>query len=224
MNTAIIQARMGSSRLPNKMMLHLHGYSVVEWVYSRVKKSSKVAQVVFAIPDTAQDDVLAWYLQSIGANIYRGSEADLVDRFYKAAKKYKASNVIRICADNPLVCASEIDRLIDFYSNNMCDYAYNHIPKDNRYPDGLGAEICSVDVLQEIHNKATTSEHREHIFNYIWDNLSQYQIKTLDPPSELAHPYLNLDLDTMQDYNNLMNKPYDITMSASDIVSTALKR
>ena len=223
MNIAIIQARMGSSRLPNKMMLHMHGHPIIEWVHNRVKKSSMISQVVFVIPDTSQNDILELYLKSIGANIYRGSEVDLVDRFYETSKEYRASNVIRICADNPLVCSSEIDRLVGFYSDNICDYAYNHIPKGNRYPDGLGAEICSFDLLQEIYNKATIPEHREHVFNYIWDNLSQYQIKTFDPPPELAHPHLKLDLDTIQDYIGLINKPYNIAMSANEVVNTALK-
>jgi spore coat polysaccharide biosynthesis protein SpsF len=222
MNTAIIQARMGATRLPNKMLLHLHGYPVVEWVYLRAKEANSLAQIIFAIPNTAQDDVLAWYLESIGADVYRGSETDLVDRFYQAAKQYQTHNLVRICADNPLICASEIDRLIDFYNDNLCDYAYNHIPKKNRYPDGLGAEICSVDLLYEIHSKTSQPEHREHLFNYIWDNPTQYKIRTLEPPSELAYPQLKLDLDTLEDYKNLMEKPYRITMSASDIVNTAL--
>ena len=80
--TAIIQARMGASRLPNKMLLHLHGYPVVEWVYRRISQAKKVDRILFALPDTAQDDVLAGFLESIGAEVYRGSETDLVDRYY----------------------------------------------------------------------------------------------------------------------------------------------
>jgi len=222
MNIAIIQARMGASRLPNKMLLHLHGYPVVEWIYRRVNEASSIDQVVFAIPDTAQDNVLAWYLNSIGADLFRGSETDLVDRFYQAAKQYQASNVVRICADNPLICASEIDRLVDFYNNNPCDYAYNHIPKNNHYPDGLGAEICSVNLLQEIHSKAHQPEHREHLFNYIWDNHTDYTIKTFESPEEIAYPELKLDIDDMNDYKKLLNAPYRIDMSALQIVNLTL--
>jgi len=222
MNVAIIQARMGASRLPNKMLLHLHGYPVVEWIYRRVNEASRIDQIVFAIPDTAQDDVLAWYLKSLGAELYRGSETDLVDRFYQTARQYQATKVVRICADNPLICASEIDRLVDFFSNNPSDYAYNHIPKNNHYPDGLGAEICSMNLLQEVHKQSTEPAHREHLFNYIWDHPTQYKICTLEPPTGLAHPQLKLDLDTAEDYKKLMEKPYRITMGASDIVNTAL--
>ena len=223
MPTAIIQARVGATRLPNKMFLYLHGHPIVEWVFQRVSQSKKIDQILFAIPDIEQDNLLAWYLESIGATVFRGSESDLVDRYYQAAKSVSAENIVRICADNPLICASEIDCLIDYFQHHQCDYAYNHIPKENRYPDGLGAEICSMQLLEEIHQKAVTSEHREHLFNTIWDNGTDYIIRTFDPADEIAHPELKLDLDTMDDYQRLLEKPFRIDMSASEIIQTALK-
>ena len=223
MPTAIIQARVGATRLPNKMFLNLHGHPIVEWVFHRVSQSKKVDQILFAIPDIEQDNLLAWYLESIGATVFRGSESDLVDRFYQAAKSVSAENVVRICADNPLICASEIDCLIDYFQNHQCDYAYNHIPRNNRYPDGLGTEICRIELLEEIHAKATNPEHREQLFNYLWDHSDQYTIKTFDPPEDLAHQELKLDLDTQEDYKRLLEKPYRIGMSATDIVQTALR-
>ena len=223
MPTAIIQARVGATRLPNKMFLYLHGHPIVEWVFHRVSQSKKVDQILFAIPDIEQDNLLAWYLESIGATVFRGSESDLVDRYYQAAKSVSAENVVRICADNPLICASEIDCLIDYFQHRQCDYAYNHIPRNNRYPDGLGTEICRMELLEEIHAKATKPEHREQLFNYLWDHSDQYTIETFDPPEDLAHPELKLDLDTQEDYKRLLEKPYRIGMSATDIVQTALR-
>ena len=221
---AIIQARMESSRLPNKMLLNLHGQPICEWVFRRVQQSEKVDQVVFALPSSAKDDVLARYLQSIGATFFRGSEMNLVERYYMAAQQTGADQIVRVCADNPLICASEIDRLVDFYEHESCDYAYNHIPLENRYPDGLGAEICSMQLLEEIRKKAVIAEHREHLFNFILDNRTDYTIKTFDPPDEIAYPELKLDLNTPFDYQQLLEKPYQINMSATDIVRTSLKR
>lgn len=220
---AIIQARMGASRLPNKMLLHLHGFPVFEWSYRRIQKADKIDQIVFAVPDEKKDDVLAWYLESVGASIFRGSEKDLVERYYQAAKKVGADQIVRICADNPLICASEIDRLVSFYEYAKCDYAYNHIPRDNCYPDGLGAEICSMQLLEEIRVKAVTTEQREHLFNTIWDNEPDYIIKTFNPIDEIAYPQLKLDLDTQDDYQSLLEKPYHIDMSALEIVRTTLE-
>ena len=219
---AIIQARIGASRLPNKMLLNLHGYSIIEWVYRRVSQAKKIDQILFALPDAAQDDILAWYMKSIGAETFRGSENDLVDRYYQTAKYASADVVVRICADNPLICASEIDSLIDFFQKKQCDYAYNHIPKGNSYPDGLGAEICQMKLLEDINEQANKPEYREHLFNYIWNKTDQYQIMTFDPPQELAYPTLKLDIDTMADYQQLLEKPYHIEMNAVDIVKTAL--
>ncbi len=214
---------MGATRLPNKMLLHLHGYPIIEWVYRRVLQSKRLDKIIFALPDTEPDDLLAWYLESIGATVFRGSEADLVDRYYKAAKSVTAEDVVRICADNPLICSSEIDRLIDYFMQHKCDYAYNHIPRNNRCPDGLGAEICRMELLEEIHAKTSKPEHREHLFNYLWDHPDQYTIETFNPPGDLAYPELKLDLDTREDYKRLVEKPYRIEMSAMEIVKTALQ-
>lgn len=218
---AIIQARMGASRLPNKMLLWLHGYPICEWVFRRVKKAEKIDQVIFAIPRTKSNDVLARYLQSIGATVFRGSETNLVERYFQAAEQVFANQIVRVCGDNPLICASEIDRLVGFFENESCDYAYNHIPFKNQYPDGLGAEICSMQLIGELHERATTSSHREHLFNYVWQNSTDYTIKTFDPPDEFGFPELKLDLDTMDDYQALLEKPYQINMNATDIIKTA---
>jgi len=217
----IIQARMGASRLPNKMLLHLHGYPICEWVFRRVQQAENIDQVVFALPNVIKDDVLAWYLESIGVDLFRGSEMDLVDRYYQAAKQAGADQIVRVCADNPLICASEIDRLINFFNMEKCDYAYNHIPKGNQYPDGLGAEICSMELLEEIYYNTSSTEQREHLFNYIWENDADYVIKTFNPPKSIAHPNLKLDLDTEDDYKKLLEKNYQINMSAEEIIKTA---
>jgi spore coat polysaccharide biosynthesis protein SpsF len=220
---AIIQARIHSSRLPNKMFLNLHGHPICEWVYRRVKMSKKIDQLVFALPDTEGNNTFAWYLKSIGADVFRGSESDVVERFYLAANYSSASTIVRICADNPLICSSEIDRLIDFFQKNTCDYAYNHIPKNNKYPDGLGAEICSMNVLKIINQNAKKNNHREHLFNYIWSNPSEISIKTFDPLEELAYPHLKLDIDTMSDYQFLLENEFRIQMSANEVVKLANK-
>lgn len=219
---AIVQARMGASRLPNKMMLYLHGYPIVEWVYRRVLLSRKIEQILFALPKTKENDCLAAYLERIGAKVFRGSETDLVGRYYQAAQHVFADKVVRICADNPLICASEIDRLIDYFEHNACDYAYNHIPRHNTYPDGMGAEICQMSLLEDIHANASGVVCREHVFNYIWENDSRYVISTFDPPKELEYPELKLDIDTSEDYSKMLERPYRIDMDEGMIIRTAL--
>ena len=220
----VVQARMGATRLPNKMMLWLHGYPVIEWVFRRVNQSMLAKQIIFTLPDNAADDILAEYLIRLGAQIFRGSEADVLARFWGAVESCNAEQIVRICADNPFVSGSEIDRLIEFYNNGNYDYAYNHTPKGNSYPDGLGAEIVPKAVLIRINREACHPEHREHVFNFIWANADEFRIGTCDPVDiSLAHPELKLDMDTLRDYQQLLKWPVHPDMTAAEIVAIALE-
>jgi spore coat polysaccharide biosynthesis protein SpsF len=218
----IVQARMGASRLPGKMLLPLHGIPIVEWVFRRVQKSKVINNILFAIPKTSENDTLNAFLVKMGAMVYRGSEEDVIERFYFAAKSINATHIVRVCADNPFIAGTEIDHLVQFYFKSSCDYAYNHIPKNNCYPDGIGAEIVSFQVLKSINDQATDPHQREHIFNCIWDNPGKFEILTFDPTDErLAHPDIKLDIDTQQDYEKLCKMKVDIEMEAFEIVAAA---
>jgi len=220
---AIIQARMGASRLPNKMMLYLNGLPIVGWVLKRLRCARKVDQIVFALPDTPADDLLADYLEGENALVFRGSEQDVLGRYHAAANEYGADTVVRICADNPLISGTEVDRIIAFYAQGNYDYAYNHVPINNRYPDGLGAEVTSFSVLEALNQEAILPEHREHVFNFIWQNPDRFRVGTCDPEDEaLAHPELKLDLDTIDDYRRLLRLKVDPDSTAIEIVEAAL--
>ena len=214
----IIQARLGSSRLPNKMLLSLHGKPIIEWVVKRVKKSELLDDVIVAIPNTKKDDVLEYYLNKLNVKVFRGSESNVLNRFYEAVKDKKVDSIVRICADNPLICGKEIDNLINFYLKNRCDYAYNHIPKNNLYPDGLGAEIVSFELLKWLNKNVKEEKHKEHCFSYIWDNQDEFLIKTFNPKKELQYPDIKLDVDTFDDYCKLALSPIEIDIKAEEII------
>ena len=220
---AIVQARMGASRLPNKMMLWMHGLPIAGWVFHRVRQAKRINRIVFALPDTAADDVLAEYLQSEGATVFRGAEQDVLGRLFAAASTFDADTVVRVCADNPFVAGSEIDRLIDVFESQGYDYAYNHIPRNNCYPDGLGAEVTRFDVLQALHRAAKLPDQREHVFNYLWAHPERFRIGTCNPAdTALAHPELKLDLDTWNDYQQLLRMDVRPESSAHAVVESAL--
>ena len=125
-----------------------------------------------------------------------------------AAAAHGADLVVRVCADNPLIWGGEIDNLIRFYQREHtagnCDYAYNHIPRNNLYPDGLGAEIVSFELFTKAMNEATLPAHREHCLSYIVDNPELFAIRTFDPlDPALHHPEMKLDMDTADDFINL---------------------
>jgi len=216
---AIIQARIGSKRLPYKMMLSLHGKPLIEWVIRRVKKSKLLDDIIVAIPKSKDNDILEKYIQELGIKVFRGSEDNVLNRFYESVKNENVTHIVRVCADNPLIDGNEIDNLISFYKNNFCDYAYNHIPKGNKYPDGLGAEIISYEMLKNLNNIVEQQEHKEHCLSYIIDNKDKYIIKTFDPlDSDIHHPKLKFDVDTFDDYYNLCMKEFDIDISSRDLV------
>ena len=219
---AVIQARMWSSRLPGKMMLSLHGHPIIEWVVRRVTSASRLHDVVVAIPDTRNDDILAQFItENLKVKVYRDSEQDVLKRFLGAAKLSQASHVVRVCADNPLVSGEVIDDLVQFFDEHSCDYAYNQGDggQTNTYPDGLGAEMVSFPLLEWLDQHTTDARHREHCLTYVVDNPDQFTIKTFDPPDQrIACPWLKIDMDTLEDYCRLAFKRFSITSTPYDIV------
>ncbi len=180
---AIIQARMGSTRFPNKMLAKLGGHSLIDWILFRVLQTSQIDQVIVAIPETLENQVLVPIIKSYGCECVLGSEQDVLARFVKAVDYSQADILIRICGDNPLIAPEELDRLVSYFLENNFDYAFNHIPKlDNQYPDGLGAEILSANLLREIASKAKLQNHREHVTSYLWEHQDQYKIGILKAP------------------------------------------
>lgn len=196
---------------------------IIGWVLHRIRNAKTVDQILFAIPNSSSDDILHDYLDSQGASVFRGSELDVLDRFYMASTSANASNIVRVCADNPLICADEVDRLVNFFKSHQCDYAYNHIPNRNTYPNGLGAEITSYDTLELVHKNAVLSSHREHMFNYILDNPERFSIKTFDPINPmLMHPELRFDIDNIEDYHRLLMLNLNYRCSSIEAVQAAL--
>ncbi|MBL7074349.1 NTP transferase domain-containing protein [candidate division KSB1 bacterium] len=191
---------MGSSRLPGKMMEDLCGVPLLTWVIERCKRASALDEIVIATTNNAEDDRLITIAQDLGAEVFRGSEKDVLSRFVVAAEQHNAEIVVRICADNPLVSPEEIDRLFEFYVMNLPDYAFNHVPRlNNNYPDGLGVEIFSKDFLKSINSVATDANYREHVTLWVWEHTDQVNIQTINCPSAYAYPDAKLDIDTPDD-------------------------
>jgi aminopeptidase-like protein/spore coat polysaccharide biosynthesis protein SpsF (cytidylyltransferase family) len=203
-NVAIIQARMGSSRFPGKMLARLGGIPLLEWVVRRLLRATTLAQVVLATSDGAGDDALVELAASLGVEVFRGSEADVLGRFVGAARMAGADNIVRICADNPFIDPVEVDRLVQHFSDHPCDYACNHQDRlGSTYADGFGAEILPAALLEKIAADASEPHHREHATLYLWDHASEYRLSALAAPAGLAFPELRFDVDAPADLANL---------------------
>lgn len=195
-SVAIVQARLGSSRLPLKSLLCLRDLPIIDWVTRRLAQSRRLDGLLVAVPDTELDRVLLEHLQRRGVPCLAGPENDVLARFRLAASAADAGLVVRVCADNPLIWGEAVDRLLAHYEHAGCDYAYNHIPRNNRWPDGLGAEVLSRELLEELDARAKQPAQREHCLNYIWDNAAAYRFPLLTRKSPgSCRPELKLDLD-----------------------------
>lgn len=217
---AIVQARLGSSRLPLKSLLTLRGTPIIDWVTGRLSRARRLDGLIVAVPDTKLDRVLYEHLERRGVPVMAGPEEDVLARFALAAKQANAGLVVRVCADNPCIWGEAVDRLVEFYREGTCDYAYNHIPRDNLWPDGLGAEVLSRDLLEELASRAKLPSQREHCLNYLWDNAESYRIATFDPVEPwLRRPDLKLDVDSAEDFRRLALLPLEPEMDAREIVA-----
>lgn len=222
---AIVQARLGSSRLPAKSLLTLRGFPLIDWVGIRLARSKFLSGVVFALPDSDLDDPLADHLAKQGRMVYRGSQDDVLSRFLGAAKMVNADYIVRVCADNPLIWWEAVDRLIQFYFSANADYTYNHIPRNNLWPDGLGAEMVSAGLLRELDSCATTLPQREHCLNYIWDNSQKFRIATFNPDEEwLRRPDLKLDIDTLQDFQKMSSFVIDPAIDGQQMINACVRK
>ena len=215
----IIQARLTSKRFRNKIFYKINGVRVIDWIIIRVRKAKLLDKIIFAIPKNKQNHKLKKYLIKKKLNIYEGSENDVLSRYAAIIKKEKAKDIVRICADNPFICPYEIDNLIKFYKNNNCDYAYNHIPKNNLYPDGIGAEIANANKILRYSKYKLNKNLREHIFSYINENPNKYKIKTFDPKDKNLHkPHLKLDIDYKKQFEFFKKKKILPNMNIKNIL------
>ncbi|MBI1388546.1 MAG: NTP transferase domain-containing protein [bacterium] len=224
MITGVIQARLGSRRLPGKMLMRLKGISLIEWVVRRLKRSSRLDEIIAAIPSGEIDDPLECALGAMSVEVFRGSENDVLGRFCQAARRSNPQHVVRVCADNPLVSWEAIDLLIERHLGAGVDYSYNHVPRRNLWPDGLGAEIASMETLDRIDRDAVEPDHREHLFNYLWAHPDRFLIQTFDPPVEnWRRPEIKLDVDAAEDLEYLERFNFSIEMTVDEILNEMRK-
>lgn len=198
----IMQARMGSTRLPGKSLMSLAGKPLIVRIIERVGRCKKVDKIVLATTQNTEDDPLANIGNIMGIEVFRGSENDLVDRYYQAALKNNADFVVRLPADNPVVEPEEIDRIIEYHLNSDVDFSSNtHNIFGNEYPDGLGAEVFSIQKLKHVWEETKDPRNREHPHTYFYENPEIFKLGTVKCPPEFRRPDLVLDVNTKEEYD-----------------------
>jgi len=195
---AIIQARMGSTRLPGKVMKEILGKPVILWGLDRVSYSKLIDEIVVAIPYGKENDVIVDTIKEYNDKIVttRGSEDDVLDRYYQAAVQANADVVVRITSDCPLIDPVVIDNVIERFLDNDCDYCSNSLTRT--YPRGLDTEVFSFKVLDEAWNKAKKDYEREHVTPYIIENPDKFKLVNVANDINLSD--LRWTLDTREDF------------------------
>ena len=206
----IIQARMGSTRLPGKSMMDLAGAPLVGRILERVKRCTRLDDIVLAIPDTEKDAVLKQLGERYDVKVFAGSENDLVERYYQAAVWSKADIVARLPADNATPEPSEIDRIVDHHlSLGRRGFSSNlSVIGDSEYPDGIGAEMFDFSLLAEARKRNTDHRQREHVHLNFYDygtgqavDKDWCPISTVKCPAGFRRPDLVLDVNTQEQYD-----------------------
>ena len=162
---AIIQARMGSTRFPNKVMQPINHVPIIEIILNRLSHAKHVNQIVVAVPNTPINLDLALHVEGLGFTCIQGSELDVLDRYHHAALSANADVVVRITGDCPVVDATLVDGVIEKFLNDKLDYCSNTEPPT--YPDGLDVEVFSIAALKMAHSKAIDSFDREHVTPFL---------------------------------------------------------
>ncbi|GGF87755.1 spore coat polysaccharide biosynthesis protein SpsF [Paenibacillus albidus] len=193
---AIIQARMGSTRLPGKVLMPLGDTCILDYVVARCQKIQKVSQVVVATSILKQDDDIENWCELNGVSCFRGSEEDVLERYYVCAQKYKADYILRVTADCPFVDYELASLMIEAMITNPSDI----LLYEGQIPRGLAVEVISLQALEKVNLQGTESRHREHVTYYAYENKDNFTCVSLNLPKYLDHPQLRITVDTSEDY------------------------
>ncbi len=193
MTTAILQARMGSTRLPGKMLLPIHdGRGALELMLERVRRARALTRVVVATTTLAEDDPLQGLCQRLGVDCFRGDPADVLDRYYRCAVAFDARDtLVRLTGDCPLHDPEVIDRVVAFFAGGNYDYAANTHPPT--FPDGLDTEVFRFSALEQAWRDATLGSEREHVTYHLYTHPDRFRIGNLSQGEDLSALRWTLD-------------------------------
>jgi len=180
--TAIIQARLGSTRLPGKVLADIAGEPMLAWVVKRARWAQSVSQVVVATTSSAEDDAIYEFCRQRGIPVFRGDCFDVLDRYYQAALLFGAETIVRLTSDCPVIDPQEIDHVVSEFVRTGVDFAANRLPPPwkRTYPIGLDIEVCSFAALERAWREARQPFEREHVMPYLYDEPGRFKTLIID--------------------------------------------
>lgn len=192
----VIQARMGSSRLPKKVMSKVvENIFLIDSVLNQLKFCKSFKKIIVVTTTLSEDDVLFEHVIACNIQCYRGSSEDVLDRYYQCAKKYRLKNIIRITSDNPLIDPHIVDKVVQRFFDKKCDYATNTMPRT--YPYGTEVEVFSFETLEKTWKNALKPSEREHVTPYMRETAHNFSKFNLKNHEDLTH--LRYTVDRLED-------------------------
>ena len=193
----VIQARLGSKRLPFKVLKEIENRPLLLYTLERLKRLNTPNQLVVATTSQKRDDAIVSFCEKNKIDVFRGSEENVLERYYQCAVHYKADIIVRITGDCPLIDPNLVDKMVKFYQKNLnYDYISNVHPRS--YPKGLDVEILNFKALSTIYSKSTTSYQLEHVTPYIMQNGEQFNCYNFSQNQDQSD--LNVSVDTLGDF------------------------
>lgn len=236
--TAIIQARIGSTRLPGKVLADIDGHPMFWQVVRRTRAAETLHEVVVATTTEPADDAIVSSCRERGVECFRGSEEDVLDRYYQAAREHAADVVVRITSDCPLIDPEIIDKTVRAFLSERPDYASNGVVRT--YPRGLDTEVMTLHALETAWREASQPYQRAHVTPYIYENPDRFKILsvigdqdhsayrwTVDTPEDLelvraVYSRLEGDGFRLNDVVRLMEREPHLAQTNSSVAQKAL--
>ena len=176
---------MGSTRFPGKILKKVMGRPLLQYQIERLKKVKNVTDVIIATTTNQRDNPIKELCEELHCSYFRGSESDVLLRYYEAAIKFDADYIVRVNSDCPVIDPSVIEEIVEYYSNhNELDYVSNILEKS--YPVGLHTEVFSMEALRKANNDANTAIEREHVTPYIYRNPDIFKIFSYSIKNDLS--------------------------------------
>lgn len=202
----ITQARTGSTRLPGKVLMEVNQTPLLKIHLDRLKKSKNVDKIIVATTDNAEDNIIEKLAIEWGYEVFRGSENDVLDRFYQAVKNINPLWVVRVTSDCPLIDPMLVDKVIEFTQSNNKDYGSNVI--DETFPDGQDVEVFKYAALETAWNSARKESEREHVTPYIRNNSNlkgENLFSSISYKNNIDYSKIRITVDESSDFE-LINK------------------
>lgn len=195
---ATIEARLGSSRLPGKVLKEIMGVPMLALMVERVRKAQRIDDIVIATSVNPKDDAIEGLARKIGVKCFRGSENDVLKRVLKAAQSVRGDMIVELWGDTPLIDPKIIDDAVTFYCNNSFDCVGTCL--DKAFPWGMSLLIFPTKILTEIDYISQDPVDRENVSNYIYEHPEKYSIGHLPCPEDIRRPEVRLTVDELPDF------------------------